>query len=289
MKAERLRRVLVPLDGSPVAERALPTAWTIASHVGAELATVSWVLHPAIVAARKRYLQEITAAAGPRLESSSEVRLGHSLAAALELAELGSAAGTIVCMASHGHSGPARVLLGSVTEQVVRQARRPVVVVGPHADPAQPLTGRLLVCVDGSPESELVVTPAMEWAGTLGLEPWIVQVAEPDALAVVRMRGLADDVSESAYVSSLSHRAGRTVNWDELHGDRPAEAIVEYAKRCPVGLLALTTHGRTGWQRLRFGSVAAEVVRRSPCPVLLVGPSCGTTLAVERTSTVAVV
>jgi nucleotide-binding universal stress UspA family protein len=53
------------------------------------------------------------------------------------------------------------------------------------------------------------------------------------------------------------------------HGD-PAQTIVNAVERAGVGLVAMTTHGRRGLDRLRFGSVAESVVRKAPVPVLLV-------------------
>jgi nucleotide-binding universal stress UspA family protein len=282
--ARLLRCIVVPLDGSELAERALPVAAALAARIGAELHMTSWVLRDTSVATRHWYLYETARAAAPGTTPTVGVHVGDSVVAGAELAALASASGTAVCMASHGHTGPGRVIFGSVAEAVVRTATQPVLVVGPHADAERLIGGHLLACVDETRASEAVIAPATRWAEALGLDPWIVHVSDPDAAAVVRRQDLDDDVAENGYVSSLGRRTGHDVNWDELHGHRAADAIVDFANGSPVGVVVLSTHSRTGWDRVRFGSVAAEVVRRAPCPVLLLGPRSTSTSDTEAST-----
>ena len=55
-----------------------------------------------------------------------------------------------------------------------------------------------------------------------------------------------------------------------LRGGVPADSIIDYAKEEGCDLIVMGTHGRRGWSRLRFGSVAEAVLRQAPCPVLAV-------------------
>jgi len=61
---------------------------------------------------------------------------------------------------------------------------------------------------------------------------------------------------------------GLEVVVDVTSHESPAKGVVEYADRHGVDLIALSTHGRTGFRRLALGSVAEEVLRRSRVPVL---------------------
>jgi universal stress protein A len=86
---------------------------------------------------------------------------------------------------------------------------------------------------------------------------------------------LRDYAKESARRSMtfLLENAGVSDQVETIFSDRPAvEAIIEEANARNVGLIVMGTHGRTGLSRLVLGSVAEQVVRRAPCPVLTVGP-----------------
>jgi nucleotide-binding universal stress UspA family protein len=71
---------------------------------------------------------------------------------------------------------------------------------------------------------------------------------------------------------SLLTRDGAGINWDVLHSDHIADAIVDYADGVPASLIAIATHGRTRLARLALGSVAAAVVHDASCPVLVLRP-----------------
>ena len=84
------------------------------------------------------------------------------------------------------------------------------------------------------------------------------------------------DIVESSFVShrasELSRRIGREVEFEALHGSHPARSIVDFAKSEHASLIFMATHGRTGFERARLGSVAADVVRHAHCPVVMFRP-----------------
>ena len=82
-----------------------------------------------------------------------------------------------VVLASHGR-GRSAALLGSVTEELLERIFGPVLVVGPHVTNSK-FDGPIIVTVDGSDPSESVLPLAAAWGIELGVEPWIVEVAEP--------------------------------------------------------------------------------------------------------------
>jgi nucleotide-binding universal stress UspA family protein len=100
-------------------------------------------------------------------------------------------------------------------------------------------------------------------AGELGIEGIFV---DPTPIIEEDRREAA---SYLEHVAERLRRRGITVQC--VHPESsPADAILEHARRSNSDVIALTTHGRGGLGRLVFGSVADEVLRKAPCPVLLV-------------------
>jgi nucleotide-binding universal stress UspA family protein len=177
--------------------------------------------------------------------------------------------GAMVVMSSHGR-GRSAAVLGSVADELLRLLFGPIFVVGPHvATSGVQLDGTYIVPLDGSPDGErilpIVETFMVEFAGS----PWIVEVVDPD----LRVSG---DLVESAYPARLAHQVaavtGGTVEFEVLHGDNPASAIVDFATRSDAALIFASTHGRTAMARLRLGSVAADLVKHATCPVVMYRP-----------------
>jgi nucleotide-binding universal stress UspA family protein len=177
--------------------------------------------------------------------------------------------GTLVCMSSHGRGGLTRAVMGSVAEALLRTLDRPALVIGPHLAENAMFTGRIVACVDGSHESERTLAPAKQWAATLGLPLWLMEAAEREALPEGVIH---NEVLESAHVAALAARLGGVEGWDVLHDKDPARALVGMASSSstPTALLVMATHGRTGWNRLRLGSVTAATVHAATVPVLVV-------------------
>jgi nucleotide-binding universal stress UspA family protein len=268
--------VLVPLDGSDLAERALGHASAIAGRFGAALVLYSQTDKEERAADREGYLSDVAA----RLdggEVSTRVDGAPTPAKGIEqaAAELGS---TLLCMSSHGRGGIGEALLGSVAEDVLRRIADPVVLVGPEAlDGQASMEGPLVVCADGSKVSEAVLGPAADWARACDMQINLVQVIAADWEAEVAAAGVnPGDVREDSYLRGLVRKLeGAKVDWDVLRARdprQPADKIVGYARDKGAGMVAMSTHGRTGLRRLVIGSVAMRVVRDSPCPVLVARP-----------------
>jgi nucleotide-binding universal stress UspA family protein len=170
---------------------------------------------------------------------------------------------TLLCMDSHAKGPAAELAFGSVSEDVVRRATVPVLVCGPHVQPAEHYT-RIIVGLDGSELAERALTGSVALGRALGASLALLEVLPPDVT-------LPDDVSETAYLSRLRARTGiPTDDYDTIHHQRPARALIEAADAAPGTIIAVATHGRSGFQRLRVGSVAMDVVRHAHGPVLVV-------------------
>jgi nucleotide-binding universal stress UspA family protein len=94
---------------------------------------------------------------------------------------------------------------------------------------------------------------------------WLAEVCERDHAADV------GDAVESGWLAAVARAAG-VDGWDTVHDRSPAHGLVDLAasRATPTGLLVVATHGRTGWRRLRLGSVTAATIHDAPVPVLVV-------------------
>ena len=129
---------------------------------------------------------------------------------------------------------------------------------------------RILIALDGSEPAEAVLAPAEELAETLGATLVLVRVAH--RLTASSVPGGPPQDPAQTYLEAVAERLrqrGRSVE-SVLREGEPAHEIVAAARSSSVDLIAMTTHGRSGLGRLRFGSVAEAVLQEAPTPVLLV-------------------
>lgn len=271
------KTVIVPLDGSPLAENALAAGSAVARRCGAEVVLVR-------VLPRSGSDDAVEAQAALRgvAERLGNVRARVMCPRADEAAEgvvavAADADAPLICMSTHGRGGVGEALLGSVAGGVIRRHGGPVLLVGPNADVGTvPFDGRVLVCLDGSTLSEQILPLARRWAEEFGMGIDLVQVLDPAVERELASAGVAvDDVNVDSYLARVGgplDREGVDVSWDVLRGRRAAPVLVDYVERYRPGLVAMSTHGRTGLARLAAGSVAMAVVHDSHRPVLVHRP-----------------
>jgi nucleotide-binding universal stress UspA family protein len=141
----------------------------------------------------------------------------------------------------------------------------------------------ILVPVDGSPTAQLALEEALGLAGQgsqlaqLELLYVIKIILFPDSEIYFNYAELQKTMRSSgeeilAQAKKKAQQAGIAVQTRliEADGERIASVIVEEAKRWPADLIVIGTHGRSGFSRILFGSVAEGVVRTAHIPVLLV-------------------
>lgn len=134
---------------------------------------------------------------------------------------------------------------------------------------------QILVLLDTSKLSQSVLPQATELAEGLGAGLLLVTVADLETRLALSELAHAEneepaDILESNLRSVARSIAGPEVKTDLLPGDDPASAIVDRAKRGDVDMIIIATHGRTGLQRWRMGSLAERVVRGFTVPVMVV-------------------
>jgi nucleotide-binding universal stress UspA family protein len=291
------KNILVPLDGSPVAEAALPYAKVLARRTGAHLTLIRAAHYASLlgdvgveqyrsVRQAEDYLERhVERLASEGYSAQAAVPFGGSTARwIVEEAEIRHA--DLVVMATHDRVGADRWLHGSVAESVVHRCTIPVMLV--RDGEAEQLANRfaeaepvLVVPLDGSELAEAALPIARGLADTLGGRLVLVS-STPAAGQLVAGQGgaittyTAPDLVEleaelQSYLQETARRigAGNQVDVVVRSGDA-AEQIAEAAQDYRAAAVVMATHGRTGAMRTILGSVAGDVVHRSSGPVMLV-------------------
>lgn len=251
--------VIVPIDGSQLADSALAPASELARRLDARLVLLQAVHPDDLDVARGELATRAENLGLPETEIVLDP-LNGPVGALRDAVE--ARAGSVVCMTTHGRGGLGRALFGSVAEEALREVGGPFVLVGPGASPDAAVPGPVLVPLDGSHRSESILPLVTSWASALGVGVWIVTVTEPADSARVAASG--DDLVEEAYVERVASALPTdlpSVDWEVLHGTDPAAAIVQFAAQRGCSTVALATHGRSGLARVVAGSVATAVVR----------------------------
>jgi nucleotide-binding universal stress UspA family protein len=268
--------LVVPVDNSSVSFKAVPVAARMAAAVGGSVEVITVVDRLADVALARDAMKLGIEDLGPLpVELVQLVHASHSVAGAITR-HIESSQGGMLLMSAHGH-GRSAAVLGSTSDAVLRSMFGPVIIIGPHASEASgELGGTYVVPLDGSTRADGVLPIVAAWTTEFGGTPWMVEVGEepfPDSA----------DAAGSSFVSNraseMRRRIDRDVEFEVLYSRNPGRAIVDFAKHEHASLIFLATHGRTGFERLRSGSVAADVVRHAECPVVMFRPP---ELSVER-------
>jgi nucleotide-binding universal stress UspA family protein len=194
----------------------------------------------------------------------------------------------LVISASHGRAGLKRLVLGSVTEELMRTISCPILVMrGPEQSGKQPepiefRLKKIMVGCDFSSDSTLAFRYALSFAQEFEAELHLVHVIEPTAY-----QNLSKTVkdAEKSYQIELKELLGKKLdnlvpedarNWcfpkTSLLDGRADEKIVDYAKQNNIDLIVLGVRGHGLVETLFLGSTTDRVARQAPCPVLSVRP-----------------
>ncbi|MCZ7575048.1 MAG: universal stress protein [Ardenticatenaceae bacterium] len=299
------RSILVPLDGSPLAEQVLPLALSIAKRAGARLTLLQVVPVPgaaltltdAVLSAdaqldllqsqTDKYLRDIaqrllpaSSAEPDPIPVEREMITGQAGLAISECAATLPA--DLIVMATHGRSGLHWLALGSVTGQVLQLSPAPLIIVrprrvGPVRFDELPALDRIMVTLDGSELAERVLPVAARLGQLFHSELFLFRAAHIPTVSAIAselqpvLRARAE-IAAWEYLRTVAasfnlHRFEvRTVT----EPGTAVEAILAVAEELDVTLIAMTTHGRTGLSRVVSGSVADRIVRSSARPVLIV-------------------
>jgi nucleotide-binding universal stress UspA family protein len=257
------RTLVVPLDGSDFAARAVPVARWFARAFGAEVVALTT---PHSIDPSTR--DETPAWLGALIAEPSDVPVRASVAATVDVAdavvaELAAHPDAAVCMTTHGAIGSG--VLGNVAQEILRRADVPVLLVGRHCATDQVARGPVVVSHDGSAAADAVLAPARAWAHACDVPLVLVHAYHPlDAASSSRPDAVLDEARR---------RLGPSARLEVVATSFAAGAIRDVAHELGATLVALATHGHTGSAAVSMGRVASWVTRESPCPVLVVRPA----------------
>jgi len=294
-------RLLLPLDGSRLAEAALPAAAGIAAAFGSTIvllhviergapATVHGERHFTDNAAADAYLRGLAGALQVRgLTARVHVHDAPEGNVAVSIAQHSDEEQTdLIVLCTHGGGGVRGLLFGSIAQQVVQRGTTPVLLIRPPAAGSAPpafAPRTVLVPLDATAASEVAIAPAVELAKAFSARLHLTMVVATRAtvrgdqsplatLLPSATRVMLDLEREQAdaYLRQQADRlreAGLEVETEVRRGDTPDQLAGDVAEH-QAGLVVVATHGRAGLQAIWTGSVATRLLSRTTAPVLLV-------------------
>ena len=289
--------ILVPTDGSDVSESAARRAFALAAQLDATVHLLG-VVDTNVVAggsylggsshirerlheAANTWVGRLSADATDRgIEHVTAVETGVPAATIIDYAaEHGI---DVIAMGTAGRGGVARMVVGSVTDKVVRTAPVPVLTVNQRVLEAtnDDAITSLLLPTDGSDPAEAAARRGLDLAARLGATVHILSAADTDVAGGLLPLDDPDDITDQlldraddncASIATEAADRGLDVVTVTREGT-PAGEIVEYTADNDIDMIVMGTQGRGGFERLVVGSVADSVVRKAPVPVMTVRP-----------------
>jgi nucleotide-binding universal stress UspA family protein len=305
--------LLVPLDGSELAEVVFPYAEVLAGRLGMEviLLHISRPVLSNFTAMNKAYIKNAAdtvrqgatdmqaragpTAAGKAVQVRGELVVGDPPDEILRYADEKSI--DLILVASHGKSGVKRWAMGSVADKVLRASRIPVWLVHagiPDQTPYDKWPKRtLIVPLDGSELAESVI-PHVEALTKQDsperLDVVLLRVCEPPAVPTYYSPELSEmplnwgqyAQQETARCKQVSteylakiekrFRDNHITARSEVLVGKATDEVINYANKNPFAVIVMATHGRSGFGRLVYGSVAVSVLVGVDNPVVLIKP-----------------
>jgi len=289
-------KILVPLDGSNLAELALAYAEELSGAFGSELVLL-YVSEPKESQYRhmhRLYMEEVAKKVGERLKKRARVKAvvlrGEPAEQIISYAEKNKVG--VIIMASHGRSGIMAWATGSVASKVLEAAKVSVLLIRAGKPPKKAsrkkLLERILLPLDGSKLGEAAVPYVKELREKLGAELILFCVVEAgqhihtvgglDYILYPEPEMELFKAEARGYLERLYRRlkGGKGAVQVELGvGDDVAGEIIRFAKKAKASLIAISSHGHSGIEKWVFGSVASKIIHASKIPVLLVRSSGG--------------
>ena len=287
------RKILVPLDGSRLAEAVIPYAIQIARafHAAVTLFHVEHPLGAPPALTKKGYLESV--AEGMEREGAIVVK---AVASGLPVEEIISYAEReqmdLIAMSTHGHGELRRLVLGSTADKVLHSTEIPLLLVrsgnGARMKLGEGLFTQVIIPLDGSPLAEEALSFGQALAAQTGLRTTLVQAVAPPSIPLVMKHGafgnppvpsVDQEQQELAtararqYLEGVKTRLMNPILATEavvVNGD-PASEIIDLAQRTKGSLVVMSSHGRRGIRRWVWiiGSIADRVIQGSDRPVLL--------------------
>ena len=284
-------RIAVPLDGSNLAELALPYAERLAGAFGSELILLL-VSEPAESEHRhmqQLYIEKMADLAKSNLKGKAVtvkavILSGESAKEIVDYAERNNI--SLIIMASHGRSGIMAWAIGSVGNKVLQMINMPILLVRaktPNIEAStEKLFSRILIPLDGSELGEAALPYVQELSNKLSTEVTLLQVVAPGkhvhTIGGLNYVPFKEQILESMkteaiqYLEKVSQKLTGTkaITKRELRIGDAAHEIIEFADETNTSLIAMSTHGYSGVKQWIMGSIAQKILQAGSKPILFV-------------------
>ncbi len=292
------RQILVPLDGSRLAEDILGPVRGLALKLGSRVtllhvveanapARVHGEPHLTSIAEGEAYLERL--AAGLRDDGVNADRHVHDrsvadVAAAID-AHAHEVGADLIALCKHGRAGLTQVLLGSIAQKILRGGGTPILLTRPGgaADPEPYRLRHVLVPIDHEHDTRQVVDRAATLASAFGAEVRLMTAVpslsrargtSPSARLMPSATAASMEMEVETITTELAEQAAHLAAAGveatiHLRHEEPAEAILQEAGKWPADLVVMSTHARTGFGAWYSGSTGTRVIAESSGPLLL--------------------
>lgn len=290
--------ILVPLDGSSLAECVLPHVVAVA-HASESQVTLLRVLDPVSANTRRlvdpldwqirkaeaeTYLQDLTGRLSEqKLRVRQDVVEGKAAESVLEYAH--SREIDLIMLSSHGQSGISGWNVSSVVQKIIARARTSLTIVRAYKTTPEPLGelkyGRILIPLDGSQRAEIVLGPAVALARFHNAEILIGHVVRQPEMPrrtplTAEEQALANDLTERnrveavRYLDDIKSRLDLRVETRLLVSSKVTKALHDLVEREAVDLVMMSAHGYSGESQWAYGSVVISFIAYGTTPLLIV-------------------
>jgi nucleotide-binding universal stress UspA family protein len=284
------KKILVPLDGSDLAELALPYARELAVAFNSELILlhVSEPSEEQYLHMHQLYLEKIAVQTKKLVKKVSPMVIsGKTVEEIVKYTEKNDI--RLIIMASHGRSGIIPWAAGGMASKVIDATGVPLLIIKAtqpqRKTKEKHLISRILLPLDGSEAGEAAITRVKELKSRLEAEVILLEVV-PEGRHLRTVGGLdyilfpeqeleTFKTEAKAYLDEVYKRLQRSKGElkIEIRSGEVAKEILNYAKKKKASLIAIASHGHSGMTKWVFGSTAQKVIQDSPIPVLVVKPA----------------
>ncbi|MEM7416126.1 MAG: universal stress protein [Gemmatimonadota bacterium] len=293
-----MKRILVPLDTSPFAERARPAALSLAAASGAQVRLVAvaerqritealfWETYTGRLDAYLANVLDRVKEMDPPVEDVSTTLLEGADISDTLLQEARVWGADLIVMTTHGYGGVSRAWLGSVTDALLGDSHVPALVIrppdDPSADPVVFIPDPIAVTLDGTSFAEHALSPAIEWARLFDSRLLLTHVVAYPAQVSAYLPDTVTDNSDfvaateghaRSYLGGVEGRLEAAMDHVEskvLVSSTPAHGVLDAVAESGAQLIVTASHGRRGLARWILGGVTDKIIRGGNTPVLVV-------------------
>ncbi|HEY54660.1 MAG TPA: universal stress protein [Dehalococcoidia bacterium] len=285
------KKILVPLDGSDLAELALPYAEELATAFKSELILlyVGESSEEQYLNMHRLYLEKMAVQTKKAVERVSPVVIsGKPSEAIVKYTEKNDI--RLIVMASHGHSSIIPWAKGGIASKVIEGVGVPLLLIKEtkrRKTKEKHLISRILLPLDGSEAGEAAITRVKELKSRLEAEVILLEVVSEgrhlhtvgglDYILYPETELETFKAEARTYLEKVYKRLyrGKGELSVEIKTGEVAKEILNFAKQKSVSLIAISSHGHSGMTKWVFGSTAQKIISDSPIPVLVVRAPAG--------------